>query len=74
VTAEPHADVESIKRRLVEQITHPVRWEQTMQKLAPTPDARFVDLAPGKVLTGLLRKINRRLPVDTYATADTLRV
>ncbi len=73
VTSEPHADVDSIKRLLVDQIVKPVRWEQTMQKIAPTVDARFVELAPGRVLTGLLKKINRRLPVESLATAETLK-
>jgi len=72
VTAEPHTDVVSIKRLLVDQIVKPVRWEQTMQKIAPAADARFVELAPGRVLTGLLKKINRRLPVDSLASADAL--
>jgi len=72
VTAEPHTDAASIKRLLVDQIVKPVRWEQTMQKIAPVADARFVELAPGRVLTGLLKKINRRLPVDSLATAEAL--
>ena len=73
VTAEPHTDATSIKRLLVDQIVKPVRWEQTMQKIAPVADARFVELAPGRVLTGLLKKINRRLPVDSLATAEALK-
>jgi [acyl-carrier-protein] S-malonyltransferase len=72
VTAEPHTDPGSIKKLLVDQIVKPVRWEQTMQKIAPMADARFVELAPGRVLTGLLKKINRRLPVDSLATAGAL--
>ncbi len=72
VTAQPHADVASIKRLLVDQIVKPVRWEQTMQQLAQQPDARFVELAPGRVLTGLLKKINRRLPVESLASAEAL--
>ena len=72
VTAAPHTDPASIKRLLVDQIVKPVRWEQTMQKIALVADARFVELAPGRVLTGLLKKINRRLPVDSLATADAL--
>ncbi len=72
VTATPHTDPDNIKELLVDQIVKPVRWEQTMQRIATTPDARFVELAPGRVLTGLLKKINRRLPVETVSTADAL--
>src|SRR4051812_41360642 len=72
VTAQPHTDPASIKKLLVDQIVKPVRWEQTMQAIAPVADARFVELAPGRVLTGLLKKINRRLPVETLSTADAL--
>ena len=72
VTAQPHTDPQSIKKLLVDQIVKPVRWEQTMQRIAPVEGARFVELAPGRVLTGLLKKINRRLPVETLSTADAL--
>ena len=65
VTAQPHTDVASIKRLLVEQIVSPVRWEQTMVPLAAVADARFVELAPGRTLAGLAKRINRRLPVES---------
>lgn len=73
VTAEQHSDAASIRKLLVQQITRPVRWAQTMEKLAADADARFVELAPGRVLTGLLKKMNRRLPVESLATAEALR-
>jgi [acyl-carrier-protein] S-malonyltransferase len=73
VTAAAHSDAASIRKLLVQQITRPVRWEQTMQQLAADADARFVELAPGRVLTGLLKKINRRLVVESLATADALQ-
>jgi [acyl-carrier-protein] S-malonyltransferase len=72
VTAAPHTDAASIKKLLVDQIVKPVRWEQTMQRIAPVEGARFVELAPGRVLTGLLKKINRRIPVESLAAADAL--
>ncbi|HEX8911434.1 MAG TPA: ACP S-malonyltransferase [Humisphaera sp.] len=65
VTAQPHGDVASIKKLLVDQIVSPVRWEQTMVPLAAVADARFVELAPGRTLAGLAKKINRRLPVES---------
>ena len=72
VTARPHSDAAAMKQLLVDQIVKPVRWEQTMQSLVTAGEARFVELAPGRVLTGLLKKINRRLPVESLAAADAL--
>lgn len=65
VTAAEHTDVASIKKLLVDQIVSPVRWEQTMVKIAAVADARFVELAPGRTLAGLAKRINRRLPVES---------
>jgi [acyl-carrier-protein] S-malonyltransferase len=73
VTAQAHTDAVSIKRLLVDQIVKPVRWEQTMQHLVAQGDARWIELAPGRVLTGLLKKINRRWPVESLAGADALK-
>jgi [acyl-carrier-protein] S-malonyltransferase len=74
VTAAPHTDPTSIKKLLVDQIVKPVRWEQTMQKLLADggTEKRWVELAPGRVLAGLLKRLSRRLPVDSLSTADTL--
>jgi [acyl-carrier-protein] S-malonyltransferase len=72
VTAQPHEDAASVRQRLIEQIVKPVRWEQTMQYLVGQGEARWVELAPGRVLTGLLKKINRRLPVETLSSAEAL--
>jgi len=74
VTAQPHTAPAEIKNLLVKQIVSPVRWEQTMTPLAAITDARFVELAPGRTLAGLMKRINRRLPVESLATADTLTV
>lgn len=68
VTAQPHATAEQIKDLLVDQIVRPVRWEQTMQALVAQAELKFVELAPGRTLAGLAKKINRRLPVESLAT------
>lgn len=68
VTALPHeADVASIKRRLVEQLTKPVRWSESMQYAAKALPARYVELAPGKVLSGLMRRIEKGVKVENFA-------
>ena len=71
VTAAEHTTGEEIKDLLVRQLTEPVRWSQTMAQLAG--DGSFVELAPGRVLTGLLKKANRRAPVLTLNTAEAIQ-
>jgi [acyl-carrier-protein] S-malonyltransferase len=70
VTAQPHQDPASIKKLLISQLVQSVRWEQTMQTLASEAEAKFIELAPGRVLSGLLKKINRRLPIENWAAAQ----
>jgi [acyl-carrier-protein] S-malonyltransferase len=65
VTGQKHEDAASIKRRLVEQVVSPVRWEQTMQTLVSAGEARFIELSPGRTLAGLAKRINRRLPIES---------
>jgi len=71
VTAKLHEPA-TIKELLVKQIIAPVRWEQTITPIANTPDVRIVELAPGRSLAGMIKRINRRLPVESLSTADTL--
>ena len=72
VTAAPHTGADAMKDLLVRQVVSPVRWEQTMTALLAQGEWRFVELAPGRSLTGMLKKINRRLPVESLATAEAL--
>lgn len=65
VTAKAHGDVASIRSLLVDQIVKSVRWADTMQTLVANVDARFVELAPGRTLAGLAKRINRRLPIES---------
>lgn len=68
VTAQPHdpADMELLKRRLVEQIVRPVRWSQTCQALASGGEIEYHELAPGTVLRGLMRRIDRNRKVISH--------
>jgi [acyl-carrier-protein] S-malonyltransferase len=56
VTAEPFEDV---RRQLVEALTSPVRWRETMLALHDREVSRFVEVGPGRVLTGLVRRTLR---------------
>lgn len=72
VTAQPHGDPSSIKRLLVDQIVSPVQWERTMKTVLAIEGAKFIELAPGRTLAGLAKRINRRLPIESVATREAI--
>ena len=57
VNAKPSTDVEAIKLNLIAQLTAPVRWTQSVQNMVKDGAATFVECGPGKVLQGLVKKI-----------------
>ena len=59
VDALPHTDPEEIKANLVAQLTAPVRWTQTVRNMIADGATEFVELGPGKVLQGLVAKIDK---------------
>lgn len=62
VTASPVTDPAEIKKNLVAQLTSPVRWTQTIQNMIANGLTEIVEVGPGAVLQGLMRKINRDIP------------
>lgn len=58
VNAEPQTDPETIKKNLIAQLTAPVRWTQTVQNMIATGADTFVEVGPGAVLQGLVKKIS----------------
>ncbi|MBD5228553.1 MAG: ACP S-malonyltransferase [Bacteroidales bacterium] len=59
VDALPHVDPVEIKANLIAQLTAPVRWTQTIKNMIADGATEFVELGPGKVLQGLIAKIDR---------------
>ncbi len=59
VTASAETDPAVIKKNLVAQLTSSVRWTQTMQNMIAAGVDEFVEVGPGKVLQGLIRKTSR---------------
>ena len=64
VDALPHTDPAEIKALLVAQLTAPVRWTQTVKNMIADGATEFVELGPGKVLQGLVSKIDRSVSVS----------
>ena len=61
VDARPHEDPEEIRRLLVRQVIQPVLWEDSMRYLLEQGFDTFYEVGPGRVLRGLLRRIDRRV-------------
>jgi len=67
VTAEPHQGADSIRGRLVEQVTNSVRWEESMRYLLAQGFTRFIELGPGAALSGFLKRISKEAQVLNIA-------
>jgi [acyl-carrier-protein] S-malonyltransferase len=61
VDAHSHTDPEEIRGLLVRQVLQPVLWEQTMRNLLTEGIDRFVEIGPGRVLAGLLKRVQRKV-------------
>ncbi len=68
VTARPHDpdDPELLRKRLVEQIVRPVRWSESCRAIAADGTMQCLEMAPGSVLRGLMRRIDRNLKVISH--------
>lgn len=61
VDGEPYTDPKEIKENLVKQLTAPVRWTQDVEAMIADGATEFIELGPGSVLQGLVKKINREV-------------
>jgi [acyl-carrier-protein] S-malonyltransferase len=73
VDAEPKRDARAAIEALVRQVSSPVRWEDVVKRLIAEGVTRFVELGPGAVLSGLIRKIDRTVTVMNVEDAEGLR-
>jgi [acyl-carrier-protein] S-malonyltransferase len=64
VDAQPHDDPEEIRQLLIRQVVSPVRWEDSMRFLLNVGFNQFYEIGPGRVLRGLLKRIDRKVPCE----------
>ena len=64
VNALPSTDPDTIKSNLVLQLTSPVRWTQSVMNMLAAGATSFVEVGPGCVLSGLIRKVNKEIPAE----------
>lgn len=70
VNARPTTDPQEIKTLLIQQLTAPVRWTQTMENMLADGCTEVIEVGPGKVLQGLFKKVNRELATSSAEWAQ----
>ena len=64
VDGRPHSDPDEIRKLLVQQVVSPVFWEDSMRYLLNEQIGQFYEIGPGRVLAGLLKRVNRKIPCE----------
>ena len=73
VEADFYPSRQDVKRLLTQQVDHPVRWDEQMGKMLQEGADSFLELGPGRVLMGLLKKISRETPVKSIGNTDNIK-
>jgi [acyl-carrier-protein] S-malonyltransferase len=76
VEALPNSDGGRVRELLVTQVCAPVRWDESVQKMTALGVTRFIEIGPGKVLSGLVKRIVKDVEVvnvETPANLDIVR-
>ena len=72
VTAEPSSDPEKIRDLLIKQIERPVRWRESVINMIKQGNKKFIEIGPGKVLSGLIKRIDRNVELIQVNNIDDL--
>jgi len=73
VTAKEEIDTHTIKSLLIDQITSRVRWREGVNYMIKSGVTDFLEIGPGKVLSGLVKKINRNVKVSNVNTLEDIK-
>jgi [acyl-carrier-protein] S-malonyltransferase len=65
VNAQPVSEPDEIKKNLISQLTAPVRWTEIVKNMMADGADSFTEVGPGKVLQGLIKKVNRKMPTQS---------
>ncbi len=74
VDVRKHGHPQGIRAALVQQLFSPVRWAETVRRMVASGVTHIVECGPGKVLTGLNRRVERRKEVAVYAVEDSASI
>ncbi|MDY7215303.1 ACP S-malonyltransferase [Bacillus subtilis] len=74
VSADVMTEKADIKEKLIEQLYSPVRFEESINQLVAEGVTTFIEIGPGKVLSGLVKKVNRRLKTIAVSDPETIEL
>ena len=73
VTADEITDQEELKKLLIQQIENRVRWRESIIKMIEKGVDHFIEIGPGKVLSGLVKRINRNVKINTINNENDIK-
>ena len=73
VTAKEEGDVNKIKPLLIDQITSRVRWRESVNYMIKQGVTDFLEIGPGKVLSGLVKKINKDVKISNISSIEEIK-
>lgn len=73
VTGDKFKDKDEIKQLLIKQIISPVKWQQIIEKMIEDGITKFIEVGAGKVLTGLIKRINSNVQVLNAGTVEEIK-
>jgi len=72
-TAESMTTVEAVKTELRNQLTNPVQWQRTIEYMVNEGVSTFIEIGPGKVLTGLIKRINNEVATRNIGDLEAVK-
>ncbi|MHC4212141.1 MAG: ACP S-malonyltransferase [Planctomycetota bacterium] len=73
IRAEYYSESNSVREGLAKQLTSPILWQKCMERLLADGVENFYEIGPGRVLTGLMRRINRKIKVINISSSEAIR-
>jgi [acyl-carrier-protein] S-malonyltransferase len=73
INADYYESSQKIAAGLIKQLTCPILWQKCMERLLTDGVEKFYEIGPGRVLTGLMKRINRRIKVVNVSTLDAIK-
>ena len=73
VTSEPVSNLDQLKELLIQQIENRVRWRESVINMIKNDVNHFIEIGPGRVLSGLVKRISRSVKVDTINNVDDIQ-